>query len=150
MTHTLRRERCTYAIISIFFGLSYIGRYVMNVCDFCGDGLGSEFDQLMIQIIVYFFEGASMGVLMLFHCKNFSEGSLFKTRREEETPYASIMPDEYYRFATEEVYAESLTEQSRYEIDNNSNDGEPAKTVGNTDKTPPLSAEQILNSSDIS
>ena len=30
VTHTLRRERCTYAIITTFFGLSYIGRYYVN------------------------------------------------------------------------------------------------------------------------
>ena len=28
--HTMRRERCTYAIISIFFALSYIGRFILN------------------------------------------------------------------------------------------------------------------------
>ena len=30
VTHTLMRERCTYATISTFFGLSYIGRFVLN------------------------------------------------------------------------------------------------------------------------
>ena len=37
VTHTLRRERCTYAIISIFFGLSYIGRYMVNDYEYCGN-----------------------------------------------------------------------------------------------------------------
>ena len=31
--HTLRAERCTYAIVSFFFALSYIGRYTINICD---------------------------------------------------------------------------------------------------------------------
>ena len=30
---TLRAERCTYAIVSFFFALSYIGRFTMNICD---------------------------------------------------------------------------------------------------------------------
>ena len=35
VTHSLRRERCTYAIITFFFGLSYIGRFVQNVKAYC-------------------------------------------------------------------------------------------------------------------
>ena len=33
--HNLKKERCTYAVISIFFGLSYITRYVKNVYSIC-------------------------------------------------------------------------------------------------------------------
>ena len=30
VTHTLHKERCTYAIISMFFALSYIVRFLFN------------------------------------------------------------------------------------------------------------------------
>ena len=118
VTHTLRRERCTYAIISIFFALSYIGRFILNVYDSCaGQGIGSKFVQDITYVTVYLVEGASMGVLMLFHCKNFSQGSLFKSHGEEVAPYASIMPGEYHFFPDEEVDAHSLADRSSYGIE---------------------------------
>ena len=82
VTHTLTRERCTYAIISIFFGLSYIGRFVINEYEKCDGRIGSTFPELMIFVTVYILEGASMGVLMIFHLKNFQHGSLFKSSQE--------------------------------------------------------------------
>ena len=30
VTHALHKERCTYAVISTFFALSYIGRFILN------------------------------------------------------------------------------------------------------------------------
>ena len=72
VTHTLRKERCTYAIITTFFGLSYLGRYVMNEFLF---GVGNSFADYVAVIIVYLFEGMSMAVLMLFHFMNFRKGS---------------------------------------------------------------------------
>ena len=78
VTHSLRKERCTYALITAFFALSYVGRFVLNEYDFCGEGFGSAFATEMIEIVVLLFEGASMGVLMLFHCINFKQGSLLK------------------------------------------------------------------------
>ena len=73
VTPTLRRERCTYAIVSFIFALSYIGRYYMNEYAYygCGNAIGSIFANCMTEIVVFFFEGASMGVLMFFHFKNF-------------------------------------------------------------------------------
>ena len=35
VTHTLRRERCTYAMVTTFFGLSYIRRFILNTFDTC-------------------------------------------------------------------------------------------------------------------
>ena len=110
VTPSLRRERCTYAIISIFFGLSYIGRYILN-------SYGSNFDEPVLSpfalemtgVIVWLFEGLSMGCLMLFHYVNFQEGSLFSSKEPE---YASILPGEYHRFDTEEVNAHSSAEES--------------------------------------
>ena len=76
--HTLRRERCTYAVITTFFALSYVGRFLLNVFeDSCRrEASGSIYVQLMTQIIVYLLEGVSLGVLMLFHLINFKHGSL--------------------------------------------------------------------------
>ena len=41
--HNLKSERCTYAIISFFFALSYIGRFVINEFDYCGKKIGSVY-----------------------------------------------------------------------------------------------------------
>ena len=72
VTHTLRKERCIYAIITTFFGLSYLGRYVMNEYIF---GVGDSFADYVATTVVYLFEGMSMAVLMLFHFMNFRKGS---------------------------------------------------------------------------
>ena len=112
MTRSLRRERCTYATISIIFGLSYVGRYIINVYDRCGEHIGSVFEQEMTYATVLLFEGASMGVLMLFHYQNFRQGSLLSTRKEVKPEYASIMPGEYHFFTDAEVEAHSLADRS--------------------------------------
>ena len=39
--HDLKSERCTYAFISFFFALSYIGRFIINEFDYCGKKIGS-------------------------------------------------------------------------------------------------------------
>lgn len=69
----LRRERCTYAIVTSFFALSYIGRFVTNEYVSCEEGFnGNRFGLGLTYVTVYFIEGASMGVLMMFHYMNFS------------------------------------------------------------------------------
>ena len=71
--HTLRRERCTYAIISTFFILYYSGRFFVNDLDTCRnfEFVDSFYTREMILFIFYFIEGLSIGVLMLFHFENF-------------------------------------------------------------------------------
>ena len=130
VTHTLRRERCTYAIISIFFALSYIGRFILNVYDSCaGQGIGSKFVQDITYVTVYLVEGASMGVLMLFHCQNFRQGSLFSTRKKVTPEYASIMLGEYHFFTDAEVEAHSLADRSSKTIEGSERaDREPKGT----------------------
>ena len=118
VTYNLWRERRTYAIISTIFGLSYIGRGFYNVYNSGGDGFGgSVFAAQMVEFTIYLFEGASMGVLMVFHCINFSNGRLFTQKEVEEPSYASVMPGEYHRFDTEEVDAESVSDRSKSEIE---------------------------------
>ena len=94
-THTLWKERCSYAIVTTFFGLSYIGRYVNNEYIF---GVGDSFADYVITIVVYLFEGMSMGVLMLFHFMNFRQGS--SILKSGEGTSVLIMRSE---FDTEEV-----------------------------------------------
>ena len=72
----LQKERRTYAMITTFFGLSYFGRFFINTYDYCGQ-IEPDFTYVMTYIIVYLLEGASIGVLMLFHFLNFKNGSLF-------------------------------------------------------------------------
>ena len=68
----------------------------------------------MIYIVVFMFEGVSMGVLMVFHWVNFKHGSLFSSHKEGE--YASIMPGEYHFFTDSEVDAHSLADRSSREV----------------------------------
>ena len=97
--HTLRSERCTYAIISFFFALSYIGRFYLDVFVACGE---PTFAAEMDCTVVWAFEGASMGVLMLFHMVNFKTGTLLSIG-QLEPPYATVRLGEYHRFDTSEV-----------------------------------------------
>ena len=71
VAHSLTRERCTYAIVSTLFGLSYVGRFIDNDFMQCGTWLGSFYTYEIVNDLVYLFEGLSMGVMMLFHWKNF-------------------------------------------------------------------------------
>ena len=72
VTTTLQKERCNYAVISIFFGLSYIGRFVFdNRYDGCIEISGDGFVTRLMFLFVYLFEGVSLGVLMVFHLINF-------------------------------------------------------------------------------
>ena len=87
-SQNLHKERCTYAIISTFFTLSYIGRFVYNRFAYgCGLEAQSLFAVYMGEVACFFFEGASMGVLMYFHRTNFKQGGLFAS---EELAYVSI------------------------------------------------------------
>ena len=70
----------------------------------------------MILVIILLIEGLSMGVLMAFHYVNFKNGSLLKEDEQEGSTYASIMPNEYHRFDTDEVDAHSMDENSSYEV----------------------------------
>ena len=75
----------------------------------------------MGEVACYFFEGASMGVLMYFHRTNFKQGSLFAT---EELAYISIKPNEFHRFDTESVDDHSLGDRSSGdELDDSSQAG---------------------------
>ena len=64
----------------------------------------------MSWFIVLFFEGASMGVLMIFHCMNFK---LFSSQDKEDL-YASIMPGEYILFTSEDLDTSKLRDESSY------------------------------------
>ena len=92
---TLWKERCTYAVITTFFALSYIGRFIINEYDTCGENMDRSFFFLEMTLnIVYLFEGVSMGVLMAFHFFNFKTSRSILSLKGQE-PYASIMPSEY-------------------------------------------------------
>ena len=78
--HTLRRERCIYAIIIALFGLSYMGRYIFNVYLECVFEWKNFFNNIFSLMLVYLFEGMSMGVLMLFHLINFKQGKPILSR----------------------------------------------------------------------
>ena len=72
VTHTLHKERSTYAVISTFFALSYVVRYIFNEYGIsCEADPWSMYALFMSEIVCYLFEGVSMGVLMYFHMTNF-------------------------------------------------------------------------------
>ena len=80
ISHTLRRERCAYVIITFFFGLSYFGRFFINEYVYCaGNNNWSWFTWQMTWASVFLLEGASLGVLMWFHFMNFKHGSLLSS-----------------------------------------------------------------------
>ena len=114
--HTLKRERCTYAVITIFFALSYIGRFLLNTRIYdCGVEHVSftVFEILMSCVLIFLFEGLSMGVLMMFHCINFKRGSLLASKKQEgEVACITIMPGEYHFFSDESIEAHNLADKS--------------------------------------
>ena len=112
--HNLKKERCTYAVISIFFGLSYITRYVKNVYSICLQTHPIYFEEIN-WIILFFLEGVSIGVLMAFHVANFNHGTLFRTQ-EKVVSYIAIGPEEFHRFDTQEVENVNLADESCYMI----------------------------------
>ena len=109
---TLRRERCIYAIITFFFALSYMARFILNEYQFCGQQAGVKFASYMTEEIVWLFEGVSMGMLMIFHFVNFKQGTLL-SKTATELPEVLIMPEEFHLFTNEEVdNTESLIRES--------------------------------------
>ena len=69
-----RRELCVYAIISTLFGLSYVGRYVINVYIFGTNAIVLPiFGMEMLFLGVYLLEGSSMGAVMMIHYINFKK-----------------------------------------------------------------------------
>ena len=57
----------------------------------------------MTEIVVFLFEGASLGVLMLYHLVNFQHGRLFTSREEDKKPYTLISSTEFFIFTDDEV-----------------------------------------------
>ena len=81
--HELKRERCTYALISTMFGVSYLGRFYLDAELFC-QGIYT-FKMEIVCVLVWLFEGVSIGVLMLFHRINYLHGSgLLKEEEDNE------------------------------------------------------------------
>ena len=64
---------------------------------------------MMAEIIVFLFEGTSMGVMMLFHSINFQQGRLLTSKDEAKKPYTMISHKEFYFFPDEEVNNIDLT-----------------------------------------
>ena len=71
--NNINKERCVYAIVSTFFGLSYVGRYVINIYFYGENCRLSVFGEEMLFMMVYILEGASMGVVMMLHYLNFKK-----------------------------------------------------------------------------
>ena len=99
--HTLRRERCTYTIITLLFGLSYVIRFYLDKYNSCRDITGSYFGYDMTLTVCFLLEALSMGVLMGFHFVNFKYGNLLASI--EELKYVSVRMGELHRFDTDEV-----------------------------------------------
>ena len=151
MTHNLHKERCTYAIISAFFALSYIGRFIYNkYFNGCDEVNSTQFESAIMEELCYLLEGASMGVLMYFHFANFREGGLFSTTKEEELAFITIMPNEYHRFDTESVEAHSLADLSSDNMRDSEKDGKEQASLGDDADKQLIPSRHILNPSTIS
>ena len=110
--HTLRTEQCTYGIISVFFGVSYFGRFYLNEYEACSQSFKSTFVLYMVLTTVLFLEGLSLGVLLMFHRINFRHGSRNLFSEEADVPYATIRIGSYIRFDTTEVDRHSISDVS--------------------------------------
>ena len=81
VNYRLKKERCVYGVVTSVFAISYIGRWYILLHWFCAtsdDVQATVFEIYMTYNTVYWFEAMSMGVLMAFHCKNFTtERSMF-------------------------------------------------------------------------
>ena len=99
--HSLRRERCTYAIITTFFALSYIARFYFNDFETGCNMVGSIFFATMVQVLVYLLEGVSMGVMMTFHLVNFKNGTLLSSSSLKHRSFELVRPEELYFFSNE-------------------------------------------------
>ena len=88
---TLKKERCWYATISIDFGLSYMGRFIEIRFDECGGpAIGTEFVQEMSVTTIQFFEGLSMGTIMILHLLNFQVEKPLLTIQESSSVLYTI------------------------------------------------------------
>ena len=122
-TQTLHKERCTYAVVSTFFALSYVVRLVFNVYgNTCGDDPWPSYPAYIVETTCFLIEGTSMGVLMYFHFANFREGGLFSSTDEEEFAQVTIMPHEYHRFDTASVEADRLDNRISFEYEESEQD----------------------------
>ena len=87
-SYIFRKEKCTLAIILIFFGLSYLIRFVWD--EFLNALLMELEWYFIVELgydIVCFFDGLSLAALLLFHKSN------FKVKRGvQETEHANRRP----------------------------------------------------------
>ena len=67
----------------------------------------------MSYLLVWLFEGASLGVLMAFHYVNFKSGTLLSDSSSDPA-FVLIKQEEFYRFTTEEVESGSIATSYRY------------------------------------
>ena len=63
-------QRRTYAIVTTFFALSYLGRCFINEVSCLSGDFIFTFVNYVIDMLVYALEGLSMGVLMWYHHLN--------------------------------------------------------------------------------
>ena len=91
-TYIFRKEKCTLAIILIFFGLSYLFRFVWDeflldllfehdfICEFAYD-------------LVSYFDGLSFAALLLFHKSNFKVHQQVQENEHANMHLATSMND---------------------------------------------------------
>ena len=65
----------------------------------------------MIWLTVYLLEGASMGVLMVFHFLNFKSGTLLP-QTDDSLDFITVRWDECHVFSTSEIENNSLRDRS--------------------------------------
>ena len=102
-------------MITIFFGLSYIGRFYVNDFEYGKAGIVSWYAKDLALVLVWLFEGASLGALMIFHLVNFREGRLLSDPESRQT-CISIAKEELHYFTNAEIEAHNLADESSYSI----------------------------------
>ena len=102
-------------MITIFFGLSYIGRFLVNDFEYGKAGIVSLYAKYLTLVLVWLSEAASLGALMIFHLVNFREGRMLSDPESRQT-CVSIAKDELHYFTDAEVEAHNLADESSYSI----------------------------------
>ena len=116
-------------MITIFFGLSYISRFLVIEFEYGKTDILSLYAKNLSIVFVWLFEAASLGALMIFHLVNFQQGRLLSDPESRQT-CISIAKEELHYFTDAEVEAHNLADESSYSIQDltvNSDTANPIK-----------------------
>ena len=108
-----RKEMRVYAIVSIFFGLSYVVRYAVNVYVYAE--ASGYYLPVMLFMMAYILEGLSMGVVMILHFVNFKKEEKLVFKVLDETKDSLVQSEDLHFFSNKEIASHDLGDESSIE-----------------------------------